>query len=318
MVEQKVSSGGSIGGSPLRKAAFVNSLIDTVENFKLRELGGAPDIIRARTHTDVIKVRNVTGAQRRFGDCLEVGEAIIDRLNPRRLWFDGDAPGTLAGRPVGILLRQAAPRTIVPLQLSGVCVAFVDVTDIAHTHADSSDGLHVLQSATAGPFRLLSIPTVVGEQGCAVLLNRAFKRRCQATVQAHSVSASDDETIVLDYFRSRTGVGDGHFALSTGQITVKHAGDYTIGLGVGVTPTQSPATFGMSIDIRINGTASTSATPPTITLDIPLFTDFPGRLVQTWDDYYTLAADDVVTAHAIAASGTGNTTLWTQVTIEEL
>jgi hypothetical protein len=125
--------------------------------------------------TDVVQVRNDSGADRREGDVLEIDptDGLLDRPLPREnLWFKGKTPN--AQRPFGILLFPAkhdateSNRGVTPLQVSGVCKAFVNITSAGHGFAIVQSGQYVLQSADAGPVEIIDKESGTGEKKCVV------------------------------------------------------------------------------------------------------------------------------------------------------
>jgi hypothetical protein len=153
------------------RAADWNAAMAAGEQYTLREANSkGGKIIHPLADRTAVKVRNDSGGNRVRGEVLEIGAILIDELDPLHLWFEGHTPDLT--RPFGILRDALASGQFGDgenLQVAGVCLAKVNVTDTDHDHAEPADGEHVLQSATAGPVRLLESPDATGEQTLAVL-----------------------------------------------------------------------------------------------------------------------------------------------------
>lgn len=173
MVE-KVSAGQSIGKSPLRKAAFVNDVIDTVGDYKARLLGEASGVSGLKFPTDLVRVQNLTGADRQRGDVVQLGDDLLTDKDFRRLWFECDLPADPLMRRYAILLAPVLEDEITFAQVSGCCLARVNVGNALHTHAMPADGADELVSCFGGPVELLSDPDGTGSQEIAVRLAVGF------------------------------------------------------------------------------------------------------------------------------------------------
>lgn len=164
----KVSPGSKFRGSPLTSAATVNGILDAAEDYtKRRQLGRGVDPIRKTLPTDIVRVRNNSGGDRRAGEVMRVGNAIIDQLTNEFLWFQGLAPNT--SERFGILRKALPYQSSGELQVSGVCKAWVNITDLSHERAKVTPGSYVLTSADTGQFKLLWTPGVTGQQDCVVV-----------------------------------------------------------------------------------------------------------------------------------------------------
>lgn len=163
----KVSSGQPIP----RSVALWNNIIGAADDYAARQLGQSGARSRVEIPTDVVKIKNSSGGQVRLGEVLEVSGFLLSSVGRDALWFDGDTPdGT---RPFGIVLQDMPSAAIDRAQVSGACVALVNVTDAGHSYAVPVNGELVLQSAGTGPVRILYKPTGTGEKTCAVLFMSA-------------------------------------------------------------------------------------------------------------------------------------------------
>lgn len=168
----KVQTGSKFRGSPLLSASTANNILDAAEEHaKRKRLGQGIEPHRKTLPTDMVRVRNDSGANRRGGDVMRVGDAIMDheegKLTNEFLWFKGLAPNT--SEKFGILRKPLPEDKIGELQVSGVCKAWVNITDLSHERAKVTSGSHVLSSADTGQFKLLWTPGETGEKDCVVV-----------------------------------------------------------------------------------------------------------------------------------------------------
>lgn len=133
---------------------------------RTRRLGEGIEREAVHLPTDLVKVRNDSGADRAAGDVLELTDFILDDVTQEYLWFAGEEPA-IGGVRFGVLRRALPEDEIGEMHLSGVCVAKVDVGNVNHPRARVVPGSHVLVSGYGGPFKLLYSPDT-GEQLCPV------------------------------------------------------------------------------------------------------------------------------------------------------
>jgi hypothetical protein len=159
----RVSSGQPIP----RSANLWNNIIGSANEYASRLLGQPSGTSSQPNPTDVVKIKNSRGSHIRLGEVLEISGFLLTNVLRTSLWFDGDTPnGT---RPFAIALQDIPSTSIDRAQVSGACVALVNVTDADHGYAQVMDGEIVLQSASGGPIRIMHKPTGTGEKVCAVL-----------------------------------------------------------------------------------------------------------------------------------------------------
>lgn len=160
----KVSSGQGIP----RSAALWNNIIDSANDFAMRRMGSGGGSAGSLVATDLIKIKNSSGAAIRLGEVLELNGIVITAVDRGAMWFDGAEPN--ATRPFCIALQDIPDDAIDRAQVSGVTIALVNVGDANHGYAEVVSGDPVLHSAAAGPVRILYKPSGTGEKTCAVLL----------------------------------------------------------------------------------------------------------------------------------------------------
>lgn len=155
-------------GQPIpRSAALWNNIIESAGDYaQRRRLGQAGGSSSRPNPTDTIKIKNSSGGHIRAGEVLEITDFLLGNVRRTELWFDGSVPD--ATHPFAIALQDIPSTSIDRAQVSGVCVALVNVTDAAHGYAYVADTAIVAQSAVTGPLRILFKPTGTGEKVCAV------------------------------------------------------------------------------------------------------------------------------------------------------
>lgn len=164
MSEGKVSPGQDFAPPP---ATVWNNMVDAGRAWADDRLNrGAGDRNRPR-ETDLIKIKNSSGAVRRRGEILKIDGKAIEEITDENVWLVGTVP-TEACR-FGILKDPADTNAVERLQVSGVVgVAMVNITDESHTSAEAADGEYVLQSGTTGSIEILYAPPGTGEKECVV------------------------------------------------------------------------------------------------------------------------------------------------------
>ena len=155
-------------GQPFRapKAETWNGMVDAGNAYRAGRLSnGVPQPTRPR-ETDIIKLKNSSSGNRARGQILRIdGKAITD-LSDEHIWLIGQAP--TADDYFGILKEPIADGEIGRVQVSGCCLALVDVIDADHTRAKAVDSEYVLESSDDGPLEILFAPGGTGEQECVV------------------------------------------------------------------------------------------------------------------------------------------------------
>jgi hypothetical protein len=116
--------------------------------------------------TDVVKVKLAATLPR--GSVIELGDRLVDELDPHYLWYDWVPSGPNPEHFWAITRQQITEDTIGEAQVAGVCIARVDVLDMEHRFARVVQGENVLQSAGSGPCRLVQLAEEEGEQELVV------------------------------------------------------------------------------------------------------------------------------------------------------
>lgn len=160
----KVKSGDPFKPPP---AVIWNGMIDAGLAFAGDQLSsGAPPPTRSRA-TDLLKLKNSSGLVRRKGEILKIDDKVIETVTDENIWLDGIEP--TGDCRFGILKEPADIYDVVTAQVSGVCMALVNVTDEDHEFAFAADEEYVLQSGDSGPLEILWAPDgETGELDCVV------------------------------------------------------------------------------------------------------------------------------------------------------
>lgn len=163
---------GSPFPGPFAKADVANSILESADEYRLRRRLGKsePAFQFSAIQTDVIKIQNDAAADLAIGSVVQVDIKVLTTLDAAHLWFSGIEPDDeICGNAVAILREPIPDGKIGPAQVSGVCLARVNVTDTSHRYAYPVSGNTVLQSGHGGPFQLLEPATGVTEDEFPVL-----------------------------------------------------------------------------------------------------------------------------------------------------
>lgn len=165
---EHVSPGQPFRKTPFYRAAFQNDTIDVVSSLKEgRDGRSGPDVFGLQ-NLSIVKVKNLTGDDRARGEVVQLGAYLLDVVDPRRPWFEGNTVAEPVASKIAILRAPLKSNKIGEAQVAGVWVARVNVTDEEHRYAKAVDGEHVLDSANSGSIELLSPADGTGEQDMLV------------------------------------------------------------------------------------------------------------------------------------------------------
>lgn len=156
-------------GQPFKapRAETWNGMVEAGNAYRAGLLsdGGPPPRTRPRS-TDTIKLKNSSGANRARGEILRFNGKAITDLSDENCWLIGSAP-TESGY-FGILKEPIESNGVGDAQVSGWCMATVDIADADHTRARAIAGQYVLESAHDGPLEIIYKPSGTGEIECVV------------------------------------------------------------------------------------------------------------------------------------------------------
>jgi hypothetical protein len=163
MSDGKASPGKKFAPPP---AEIWNGMVDAGAAYRAGRLSiGDPGPTRPR-ETDIIRLRNSSGSDRAKGHILWIdGKAITD-LDEESIWLVGKTP--TADGYFAILKEPIANAGLGRAQVSGACLAKVNVLNTGHTRAKATAGSFVLDSADSGPLEIVYAPSGTGELECVV------------------------------------------------------------------------------------------------------------------------------------------------------
>lgn len=190
-MSQKRSEG--IGPPP--SATEWNRHVDTADLVLGRQaLGTGGAVNTGGSNGNFVTVKNDSGADRTQGQILEFTGFALTDLTARQVFLLGGSP-TLANG-FGVLTATIKSGESDPFcQVSGACVAQVNVIDAAHKFAKVSSATYVLQSAVSGPARILYKPSGTGEKTCSVLLNGGEPFEFHRGVADEACAKGETETV---------------------------------------------------------------------------------------------------------------------------
>jgi hypothetical protein len=161
--EGKVSPGQPFSAP---KAEIWNSMVDAGNAHRTDRLStDTPERTRPR-QSDVIKLKNSSGAARSRGEILRINGKAVTDLSDEHIWLTGSAP-TESGY-FGILKEPIENGSVGQVQVSGCCIAQVNIADANHTRANAIAASYVLGSSDDGPIEILYAPSGTGELECVV------------------------------------------------------------------------------------------------------------------------------------------------------
>lgn len=166
----KKASGKSKG--VMFKPATANELIDLLSREKGKQLGGAISKQSLPPTPDILKIRNATGSDLPGGAVVDIGDLLFDESEPLKLDYPWFEVVTQAGGAWGVMRRATPDEDIEECQISGICIARVNILNIDHTRAIPKAGQAYFESSHMGPVRILRLSDTdaTGVQECFVLL----------------------------------------------------------------------------------------------------------------------------------------------------
>lgn len=145
-----------------------NAMVGAGEAFLESQLSTQPGGPIAGRSTDILLIKNGSGGDRSRGDVMGAFSKTLETLEPSDIRLTGAAP-TSEGF-VGVLIEPLPSGDIGRVQLSGVCLAKVNIGSTSHKYAYASPGSYVLTSGSSGSIQLIWTPGTTGVQECVVRL----------------------------------------------------------------------------------------------------------------------------------------------------
>ena len=168
-------------------------------------VGGGPQY--QPVPTDLIKIKNSSGASRSRGHVLEITGILEATFSRLRMAFDGGAPTPSSDKRYAILKEDIPNGGIGLAQVSGICAAVVNVTDSAHKYAKITASTYSLQSSLHGIIPLVYQPSGTGStHECAVLF-AGYYPTTRYEGQMQGALATSDSTKTVDNLVPIDGLG---------------------------------------------------------------------------------------------------------------
>ena len=222
--EDKRSSGQPFKPPP---ATMWNAMVSAGEVWQAGQLGEQQGGSSRARPTDILQIKNVSGAARVRGDVLGAFANPLTNLERDNIRLSGTAP--TAGGHVGVCLEPMANGTYGPVQLSGVCVAKVNVSDADHEFAAIDPGEYVLVSAAEGQIGIVYAPAGTGVLSCVVRLGGggggkliSVAKVGGSVITARSTTTPGTGTATLQYDNAGT------LTAEAGTVTVKNWAGTTV------------------------------------------------------------------------------------------
>ncbi len=151
----------AVGSKPVSfSPPIANKILDQLDlqeqSERLGKAGPASQIVVSQTS---VKARNTSGGDLLRGACLNISGNLLSEYDSTKLWFGGVTP--TGSQQFGILRRATPNGEIAELQVSGVCLAQVNVISVNHNYAEPVNGTTVFRSAETGPLLIMHKPSLV-------------------------------------------------------------------------------------------------------------------------------------------------------------
>lgn len=162
------NAGKASPGSPFiaPPATIWNNMVDAGRAWADGQLNnGAPTPNRSRP-TDLVRIKNDCGVDRARGEILLISGKAITELSEESIWLLGDTPA--ADGYFAILKEPIQSGDIGVAQVSGCCLAKIDIRSTSHNRARQVSGQYTLESAADGPIEITHSPGTTGEVECVV------------------------------------------------------------------------------------------------------------------------------------------------------
>jgi len=120
--------------------------------------------------TDLIRVKNDSGADRDRGDVLELDSFLLESLAAESLWFSGVVP-TADDKPYCVLLKPIPNGEIGQGQISGVCIAKLNNSDPALPFGKAREGQTKIETVACGNAHIFHREEIEGQWWAVVRLS---------------------------------------------------------------------------------------------------------------------------------------------------
>lgn len=173
-----------------------NAMIDAGLWFRQQQRVGVSSS-HVQIPTDLIRLKNNTGAAVVAGRALEVGTKLPTNVSRESLWFDGDTPAPDGSDVIAVTLRQMPSTAIDLCQVSGVAFVKLNVNHVQQHYCDVDSGSTLLQSKWHGRGEILWKSTAsTGEQDAVIRLGSMFRGPIKGAVAGGLARGSSATTTV--------------------------------------------------------------------------------------------------------------------------
>ena len=208
------------------KAGEYNAAMEAGQWFsQQRQFGSGSSGVFAGINPCVVMVENVTGGDLLAGAVLELGASLVTTIDKHHIWLSAD---DRAGDGVcGVLLSALENEKLGPMQISGVCLAPVNIIDADNTHARVEVGSSVFKGDFGGYARILYKPSGTGVKDCVVLLGH-HQSIIRKAVSTSTITANGSGTANVEINGSVVGSVTVYYDHMTGGGNIASSSDLFI------------------------------------------------------------------------------------------
>lgn len=189
----KPRQGSAVRGSLIHSAAAVSRWEDAAQDYARRRLGNQPPRQLHGVNGLTVDIRNDSSYALQAGHAVQIGSLLTSAgIRFNEMWFSAALRAAGEGTR-GILLDHLPDGSSGLVQVSGACMALVDVIDADHTHCYAKTADKNPQSNFGGPWRILHKPSGTGDaKECVLLLgDGCYERKAKTTATLTAGSYAD-------------------------------------------------------------------------------------------------------------------------------
>lgn len=215
-------------GQPLRiSARRWNDAADAGQWFaQSQALGSSNGRAIGPVNPCLVQVKNDTGGNLASGAVVELSSSLLTTLDRKHVWLSGIIRA--GADPVcGVAIEPIYDDAIGTVQVSGVCLASVDIIDADNTHARVVPSSTQLTGDFGGYARILHKPSGTGVKLCVVLLG-GFEQTIRKAVATSTITASGSGTANVEIAGSVVGSVTVYYDHMTGGGNIASSSDLYI------------------------------------------------------------------------------------------
>lgn len=224
-------------------ASLTRDTIDVVNDYKKHEIRKPNDPNRAPVPTDLVVIKNASGAARRRGEILEITGIAETTARRDARWFTGGSPTPGLTKRYVVLSNETPNNGFDEAQVSGMAWALVNITSTSHNRCTITASTYVLQSDEDGPIEIVYQPSGTGEKECWVQIGpniTLYKPRIRFTLAAALATTDASKTGTIT---EQLGIGLDNPNTGAGAITLKNLGQVSGYLYEGASGAAGAATW---------------------------------------------------------------------------